>query len=113
MEFEYSVNEMKSFLVINLKGRITKDSKEQLMACMESGLKYKEKNVLIILKEVIGIDHIMSRDFALFQQNLRSQSKSFFLIGLKLQLKQELQGRGIVRIHEVKNTIGDVGFKSA
>lgn len=113
MEFEYSVNEMKSFLIINLKGRITKDSKERLNACMETSLEYKEKNVLIILKDVVGIDHIMSRDFALFQQNIRAQSKSFFLIGLKLQLKQELQGRGIVRIHEVKNTIGDVGLKTA
>lgn len=113
MEFEYSVNELKNFLVINLKGKITKESKEKLNACMETCKTYQDKNVLIILKDVVGIDHIMSRDFAIFQQNIRSQNKSFFLIGLKLQLKQELQGRGIVRIHEVKNTIGDAGLKAA
>ena len=113
MEFEYKVNEMREFLVITLKGKITRDCKDNLQACLQESLEFKSKNVLVVLKDVIGIDHSMSRDFALFQQDIRKINKAFFLVGLKLHLRQELDSRGLVRVHEVKSSVEDILMKTA
>jgi anti-anti-sigma regulatory factor len=113
MEFEYKINEMKEYLVITLKGKITRDCKDNWQACFQECLGYKEKNVVVVLKDVIGIDHSMSRDFALFQQDIRKSNKAFYLMGLKLQLRQDLDSRGLVRIHEIKNTLDEILMRAA
>lgn len=108
MEFEYKINESGDYLIITLKGKVTRDCKDNWQACLQECLTYKSKNVILVLKDVLSIDHSMSRDFALFQQDIRKNNKCFYLIGLKLQLKQDLDSRGLVRIHEVKNSIEDI-----
>lgn len=108
MEFDYKINVMNEYLVITFKGKITRDCKENWQACLNECLSHHAKNVVVVFKDVLSIDHSMSRDFALFQQEIRKNNKSFYLIGIKLQLKQDLDSRGLVRIHEVKNTLEEI-----
>ena len=113
MEFDYKINVMNEYLLITLKGKISKDVKEKWQACYQECLSYSAKNVVIVLKDVTRIDHSMSREFALFQQEVRKSSKSFYLMGIKLQLKQDLDNRGLVRIHELKNSLEEILLRTA
>lgn len=113
MEFDYKINVMNEFLVITLKGKITREGKERWMACFQESLSYTQKNVVVVLKDVLSVDHSMSRDFALFQQEVRKVSKTFYMMGIKLQLKQDLDSRGLVRIHEIKNSLEEILARAA
>jgi len=113
MEFEYKINVMNDFLVITFKGKITREDKEKWQTCYQECQSHNGKNVVVVLKDVSSIDHSMSRDFALFQQEVRKVSKSFYLMGLKLQLKQDLDSRGLVRIHELKNSLDEILARAA
>lgn len=113
MEFDYKINVMNDFLVITLKGKITREDKEKWQICYQECQSYNGKNVVVVLKDVLSIDHSMSRDFALFQQEVRKVNKSFYLMGVKLQLKQDLDNRGLVRIHELKNSLEEILARAA
>lgn len=113
MEFEYKINVMNEYLLITFKGKITREGKEKWQACFMECLSYTNKNVVVILKDVTSIDHSMSRDFALFQQEVRKVNKTFYLMGVKLQLKQDLDSRGLVRIHELKNSLEEILARAA
>lgn len=113
MEFDYKINVMNEYLLITLKGKITRDGKEKWQACLQESLNYTSKNVVIVLKDVTSIDHSMSRDFAMFQQEVRKASKSFYLMGIKLQLRQDLDSRGLVRVHELKNSLEEILARAA
>lgn len=108
MEFESKIFEKNGLLVITLKGAITRECKENLQQCLDEALKFEQKVVVLILKELTGVDKIMSRDITLFQQQLRNKNKSLFLVGLKPQLKFDLDSRGLIRNVEVKNTAEEI-----
>lgn len=113
MEFEYKINVMNDFLVITFKGKITREDKEKWQTCHQECQSYNGKNVVVVFKDVLSIDHSMSRDFAIFQHEVRKVNKSFYLMGIKLQLKQDLDSRGLVRIHELKNSMEEILARAA
>lgn len=111
MEFDYSIHETNEYLIIALKGKITRDIKDKWQTCFQEALGYESKIVVVAFKDVHSLDHSMSRDFAIFQQELRKKNKSFFLVGVKNQLKIDLDGRGLIRSHEMKNSIQEIAVK--
>jgi anti-anti-sigma regulatory factor len=108
MEFESKIFEKDDLLVITLKGNITRECKNHLQQCLDEALKFEQKVVVLILKELTGVDKIMSRDITLFQQQLRNKNKGLFLVGLKPQMKYDLDSRGLIRSSEVKNTAEEI-----
>lgn len=108
MEFESKLFEKNDLLVITIKGNVSREIKDQFQQCLEEALKYEQKIVVLILKDLVGVDKIMSRDFTLFQQQLRAKNKSLFLVGLKPQIKFDLDTRGLIRNVEVKSTAEDI-----
>lgn len=108
MEFDYNIVETNQMLVISFKGKITRDSRDRWQSCIQEALAYTSKVVVVVFKDVLSLDHSMSREFVLAQQELRKKNKSFFIIGMKQQLKLDLDGRGLLRTHEVKSSFEDI-----
>lgn len=108
MEFESKLFEKNDLLVITLKGNVSRECKDSLQQSLDEALKFEQKIVVLVLKDLIGVDKIMSRDFTLFQQQLRNKNKSLFLVGLKPQIKFDLDSRGLIRNVEVKSTAEDI-----
>lgn len=108
MEFESKLFEKNDLLVITIKGNVSREIKDSLQQSLDEALKFEQKIVVLVLKDLIGVDKIMSRDFTLFQQQLRNKNKSLFLVGLKPQIKFDLDSRGLIRNVEVKSTAEDI-----
>lgn len=108
MEFQYKVIEKQDYIFITLKGKMSKESKDQLKTCLAESLSSSAKTAVLILKDINSIDLSMNRDFTLFQHELRNSNKTIFLVGLKSLLKEDLVSRGLLRNHEVKNNLEDI-----
>lgn len=108
MEFEYRVVEKNDLLIISLKGKISKEGKEELQKCLTETQKFEQKIVVLLMKDVTDVEKIMSRDLTIFQQELRTRNKNIFLVGMKMNLRLDLDNRGLIRAHEVKNFVEDI-----
>jgi anti-anti-sigma factor len=114
MEFEYKIIAKSNYLFISLKGKISRDSKDAFEDCLKKILEHRGKTIVLLMKDIHSIDFAMGRDFTLFQHEVRTKNNDFFLVGLKMQVKENLNNRGLLRASEVRNTLEDViGFKVA
>lgn len=105
---EYKVLVKGEFIFVSLKGKITKESKELLEACLREALGNEAKTAVLLLKDVVSIDFSMTREFTLFQGELRKKYKHLFLVGLKVLIKEDLNNKGLLRTHELRSNLEDV-----
>ncbi len=107
MKFEFKIIEKNDFVVVTFKGRISKESREVIQACHSELNNFTSKTIIFFFKDVTGVDVAVSRDFTLLQQDVRKNNK-LYLVGLSLNLKLELNEKGLIRLREVRGSLEEV-----
>src|SRR5690349_547268 len=107
-EFEYKITSKNGVSVVTFKGKLSKETKDQLETCRQEIVSDKSNLVIFYFKEVPTIDPSVFREFTLLQQEIRKKNIPLYLTGLDSATKQYLIDRAVVRLSELKKSLHDV-----
>ncbi len=108
MEFEYKLFSKGVITIVSFKGRMSKESKELLLACQDEILKGPAEIVVLFFRDVSGVDMSVHRELTQIQQEIRKKSSKLFVTGLNSAMKQLLAEKGIIRLSEIKGGLEEI-----
>lgn len=108
MDFDYRLITQGSVTIVSFKGKMSKESKDKMVFCLDELLKSQVSTVVLFFRDVSVIEHSILRDLTQIQQELRKNNFKFFITGLNNGLRQLLDEKGIIRANEVKNSLEEV-----
>lgn len=109
--FEYKIVENNDVVVVTFQGKLSRDAKDGLKKCHQELIHISSKYIIFFFKDVSLVEPIILRDLTLIQHDTRKNNKRIFVTGLSPSLKQNLNGKGIIRLTEFKNSL-DEALKS-
>ena len=106
-EFDYKLRFQGKIAVLNFSGVISQEPKERLDSCLKEVICSDAKVFFLLFTHVQSVDSSAIRKLALIQRELRKKKCDLWLVGLERELKQYLLDKGIIRLHELKNSLNE------
>ena len=110
--FDVKITSKFGYEVITLTGRITKDAKDNLETCTQEVINSKSKTFILFFNDVPYVENTVLRELTILQQEIRKKKVELYLVGLGLEVKQQLIDKGIIRIGEIRKSLEEVVLKT-
>lgn len=107
-DLDYKIISQNNVTIITFSGKITKESKEQLITCRELLTTEKSSTVILYFKDITTFEPCTFREFTLLQQEIRKNTVDLFVAGLDSKTKEYLLDRAVIRLSEIKKSLSDV-----
>lgn len=107
-DFEYKITSKNGVSIVTFKGKICRETRDQLESCRQEIMSDSSSFVIFYFKEVPAIDATVFREFTILQQEIRKKNVPLYLTGLDTATRQYLIDRAVVRLSEFKKSLQDV-----
>ncbi len=103
----YRIISQNSLTVINFEGSITRADRDALMTCMEEMKSLSSSAFILNFKNVSDVEYLLFRELTMLQHEVRRKNVDLVVAGLGMKLKALLLEKGVVRVSELKGSVGE------
>lgn len=99
----YRIKSHNNVCVVTLNGDIGRGDRDGLLACAEEIKKEDFQSAILLFQNVTSIEIGAYRELTMLQHEIRQKRDRLHVVGLKGGLKEDLGGKGVVRMSELKD----------
>jgi hypothetical protein len=105
---DYKIVQQKKVVVVAFTGNLSGEDRDRMLACASELERIKGSVVIFYFRNTQVVEPVVFRDLTQLQHQLRKRMMEVYHAGLNLQLKLTLSEKGVIRLSEVKGSLGEV-----